>query len=369
MRMFHDTNVNFMGFRKNTYVVSIILAIASIISMIVFGLTYSIDFTGGLALELDLTPPANSQLPALTVHQIRLSLQNNGIEESEIQEITAPGDLGRKYFLIHTKGEGLTVTNKVNTEKATPVATPAAVVADTMKAVAAGESTAVKDTLQKEVVKPVVSKSRMGDRIIEIVKKDYPQYYNEQTSIRSQEEVGPKAGDDLRTNALWAILISLAGIGIYIWARFRFTWGIAAAFALAHDLFITVGILSIAHVQIGMTVLAALLTIAGYSINDTIVVFDRIRENLKIYRKEGDTVIFNKSINETLSRTVITVLTVFLTDMALLLFGGSVIRDFALTFMIGIVLGTFSSIFVASALVLDARVYMARKKKENIKKK
>jgi len=148
-------------------------------------------------------------------------------------------------------------------------------------------------------------------------------------------------------------LIAIFFILIYIWIRFRFSWGISAAVSLFHDTIITIGILSILNVEIGMTVLAALLTVVGYSINDTIVIFDRIREDLKNFRKDDEFHVFNRSINSTLSRTIITSLTTLLADGALLIWGGPVIRDFALTLFVGILIGTYSSIFVAASLVHD----------------
>ena len=143
------------------------------------------------------------------------------------------------------------------------------------------------------------------------------------------------------------------GIIIYIWWRFEFAFGIAAVIALFHDVLITVGIFSIVGKEISLTIVAALLMIVGYSLNDTIVIFDRIREDLKIFRRESYESVINHSINETLSRTIITSLTTFMVVLSLYIFGGSVIHDFAFALLIGVVVGTYSSIFVASPLMVE----------------
>jgi preprotein translocase subunit SecF len=173
--------------------------------------------------------------------------------------------------------------------------------------------------------------------------------------LLSEETVGPKIGRELRSKAVWAILVALAGILVYVGWRYEFMMALGAVLALFHDVFITIGFLSFLRVEISLTVLAALLTIAGYSINDTIVVFDRVREQSRLLRRENFQCVIDISVNQTLSRTILTVLTTLLTVTALLIWGGDVIHDFALTTLIGIGLGTYSSIYVASSLALDIR--------------
>ena len=166
--------------------------------------------------------------------------------------------------------------------------------------------------------------------------------------------VGPVVGQHLVNQAALAFVFSMLGISIYVAFRFkRWVWGITGVFALVHDVFFTVGFMAILGREMSVTVMAALLTIAGYSINDTIVVFDRIREHLRSRQKQPLDQLMNRSFNETLSRTIITSLTVFLVLIALLIFGGEVIRDFTLAMTFGVVVGTYSSIFVASAMVYD----------------
>ncbi len=174
------------------------------------------------------------------------------------------------------------------------------------------------------------------------------------------ETVGPRVGSELRTTAIKAILLALGMILIYVGIRYDWRYSVGAIIALFHDVIITLGALSLTNREVTLTVLAALLTIAGYSMNDTIVVFDRIRERGRTLRREGPERIMNIAVNETLSRTVITSFTVFLTVLALLVFGGEVLRDFSFAMMVGVVFGTYSSVFVASALALDVQLWIER---------
>ena len=167
-----------------------------------------------------------------------------------------------------------------------------------------------------------------------------------------EDEVGPQVGAELKTRALWSILMALLGIIIYISWRFELGFAIGAIVALAHDVLVTVGIYTLCGRQLSLPIVAALLTIVGYSVNDTIVVFDRIREDLKLVRDKSFKDICNLSINQTLSRTLLTSLTTLITVVMLLVFGGGAINDFALALFIGVLVGTYSSIFVATPVVL-----------------
>jgi preprotein translocase SecF subunit len=182
----------------------------------------------------------------------------------------------------------------------------------------------------------------------------------------SQEKVGPKIGAELRTQALWAIVYSLLGIVLYITWRFEFKFSIAAIIALVHDVVITLGIFSLLGKEINLTILGALLTIVGYSLNDTIVVFDRIRENLRSRsRAEAYPIVVNQSVNQTLSRTVITSMTTLIVVLFLFFFGGAVIHDFAFALMVGVLVGTYSSLFIASPVLVEwqAAVQARRQRK------
>ena len=176
------------------------------------------------------------------------------------------------------------------------------------------------------------------------------------------ETVGPRVGSELRAAALKAVFLALGLILIYVAIRYDWRYSFGAVVALFHDIFITLGAVSITNREFTLTVLAALMTIAGFSINDTIVVFDRIRERIKTLRREKPETVMNIAINETLSRTIITSFTVFLTVLALMLFGGEVLRDFSFAMMVGVVFGTYSSVYVASALALDTWIRLDRRK-------
>ena len=168
-------------------------------------------------------------------------------------------------------------------------------------------------------------------------------------AVRSAEFVGPKVGAALRRQALYATFYALAGMLIYIAFRFEWVYGVAAVIATLHDVIITIGFLSLFDIEICLTVVAALLTLVGFSVNDTIVVFDRVRENLRLLRREGFAQIVNRSLNQTLSRTVITSGLTFLTVLSLFLFGGAVLHGFAFVLVIGVLVGTYSSIGICLA--------------------
>ncbi len=302
MRFFGETKIDFIKKRKLAFMISIFVIIAGFVSLgINKGPKYGIDFTGGVSLELDLTP-VNENGKTVEIQKIRDILAEEGFESTEIQEIKDAG--GRSLVLIKTQ---------------------------TISSV--GE--------------------KASNLIVETIKKHFPENVNPETLIRLQEEVGPRIGGELKEKAFLAIFWALLGIIIYIWWRFEFTFGLTAVAALFHDILITIGILSIMGTEINLTIVAALLMIVGYSLNDTIVVFDRIREDLKIFRRESYESVINHSINETLSRTIITSLTTFVVVLSLYIFGGSVIHDFAFAMLIGVVVGTYSSIFIASPLMVE----------------
>ena len=201
-----------------------------------------------------------------------------------------------------------------------------------------------------------------GDVFAAVQRAVQAKFPDVQLELRRTETVGPKVGKELGQKAIWAILGSLAGILLYVGIRYEFKFAFGAVVALFHDVFVTLGVLCFLNREVSLTVVAALLTIAGYSINDTIVVFDRIRERSKALRKEKHSRVMDIAVNETLSRTIITAFTVFLTALSLLIWGGEVLRDFSLAMVVGVVFGTFSSVFVASALALDIWIRLDRRK-------
>lgn len=185
--------------------------------------------------------------------------------------------------------------------------------------------------------------------VLQVMQADF---FTSNFGVRNVDIVGPQVGGQLRAQALRATLYSLAGMLVYLWFRFELIYGIAAVVAVFHDTIITLGLFSIFNVDISLTVIAAILTLVGYSMNDTIVVFDRIRENIKLLRREKLADIVNKSINQTLSRTVLTSGLTFLTVLSLYLFGGEVLHGFSLALVIGIIIGTYSSIFIAAPMLV-----------------
>jgi preprotein translocase subunit SecF len=181
-------------------------------------------------------------------------------------------------------------------------------------------------------------------------------------AVLSRESVGPQVGFDLRRKATQATVWALLGMLIYIGIRFKFAYGVAAILTLTHDVLVTIGIFSLTNREINLPVIAAILTIVGYSLNDTIVIFDRVRDNLKILRKKEFEQLLNASINQTLSRTIITSGTTFFTVAALFFFGGKVINDFAFTMMIGVIVGTYSSIYQSCSMLFFWKKFFKPKK-------
>ncbi|MGQ9859201.1 MAG: protein translocase subunit SecF [Thermodesulfobacteriota bacterium] len=186
--------------------------------------------------------------------------------------------------------------------------------------------------------------------------------------IRRVEMVGPKVGKELQKKGTWAVLLALVAILVYLAWRFEFKYSLGAVVALFHDVMITLGAFSVTGREIDLPIVAAFLTIVGYSVNDTIVVFDRVRENLRKYRRSSLREVMNRSVNETLSRTILTAGTVFMTDLALFLFGGGVIHDFAFALLVGIVAGTYSTVFIASPVALLWEQKFGRRRPMEVKR-
>ena len=204
-----------------------------------------------------------------------------------------------------------------------------------------------KDVLIRLTPQEGEDKAKIGDKVFEILKAN-----NSNVKLRRVEFVGPQIGDELRDQGGTAMLLALAGILIYVTLRFEFRFSVGAIIALVHDVIITVGFFAITRIEFDLTILAAILAIIGYSLNDTIVVFDRVRENYLQLRKASSEESVNISINQTLSRTIVTSLTTLLVLIALFIFGGEVIHGFSLAMIIGVVVGTYSSIYVASSSLL-----------------
>jgi len=289
MELFRDTHFNFLG-RKWWFILpSLILILAGLTNILVKGPRYSTDFKGGV--ETDIRWEG-----APPVERIRAAVSS------------------RLAGVSVVAAHDLTGSSEVIVSAELP---------------SGGDVTTVRQTID------------------EALSTISPRY-----SIRDYQAIGPQIGDDLRHQALMATAGASGGMLAYLSYRFRLAYGVAAVVAMLHDAVITIGLLSLFHQEISLTVVAALLTLIGYSMNDTIVVFDRVRENRRISGRESLAETINRSINQTLSRTVLTSGLTLLTAVALLLFGGQVLRGFSLALVIGILVGTFSSIFIASPILL-----------------
>ncbi len=300
IQMLRDTNIPFMAFRRYAYIFSSALVLATLVWLAMHGGPhYSVDFTGGTLLQVRLSQVQPAD-------QVRAALDAGGLRGFELQQMTA--DNNSEYILRLPPNE-----NRVD---------------------------------PFPIVKSAIEKQHPGVQV----------------ELRRTEQVGPKVGKELRSKAFWAILGSLGGILLYVGLRYEFKFAFGAIAALFHDVLVTLGVLCFLNREVSLTVIAALLTIAGFSINDTIVVFDRIRERSKTLRKEKHSRVMDIAVNETLSRTVITSLTVALTALALFIWGGEVLRDFSLAMLVGVVFGTYSSVYVASGLALDIWIWLDRRK-------
>ena len=299
MKGFHfipeGTNIPFTGARMVTFAFSAILIVLSLFMLTTRGLNLGIDFTGGTLIEIK-TP----SIPDLKI--LRDELNDLGLGAISIQEFGEPDDL-----LIRIPQQ----------------------LEDTPEAQKESEK------LAQESVKQVLTDKFEGEI-------DY----------RRTEFVGPQVGEELKKQGLYAVLFSLLGIMAYVWIRFEWQFGVGALIALAHDTIITLGLFAATQMQFDLSTVAAVLMIAGYSINDTVVVFDRLRENLRKFKKMPLPELFNNAINQTLSRTTMTSLTTLLALVALYWFGGEVIRGFVIALIFGIVIGTYSSIFIAAPSLL-----------------
>ncbi len=310
MRFFKDTNIDFVGQRRIAFIISSVLILIGLASLVMNkGPKYGIDFLGGTLLELHFEP-------ALSTSEIRSALKSVQLNDKTVDlsnaEIMTFGNENDILIRLSREEKGVSIAN------------------------------AVKKALREK----------------------YPNNINESNFMRRQEKVGPKIGAKLKTQAIYAILISMLGILVYVSIRFEFKFAIGAIAALCHDVLITLGLFSILGKEISLAIVAALLTIVGYSLNDTIVVYDRIRENLKLMRKRklkyND--VINKSINETLGRTVNTSITTLLVVLLLAIVGGPVIFNFAFALILGVLIGTYSSIYVASPLLIAWHLRITEKK-------
>jgi preprotein translocase subunit SecF len=297
IELFRNPSYDFIGKRRWAYLISLAAILVSIASMAVKGgLRYDIDFTGGTLIQIRFEQPPD-------IGRIRAGLARIGLGESVIQQFGDP----REYILRMP----LTSANQ--------------------------------EELSKRVQGALSADPSLG-----------------KLEIRRIEFVGPQVGRDLQLQAIYAVLVGLVGILLYIAIRFDLKGGVAAVVAVFHDVMVCLGAISIANREFSLPVLAALLTIIGFSVNDTIVAYDRLRENRGRGAPRGSSFAqqMNLAINQTLSRTVLTSLTVFFSTAILLFFGGKTLEDFAFVLFVGVITGTYSTIYVASAIVVDWTNYV-----------
>jgi len=285
------TNIDFMERRHMTFAVSTALVLLGMFALVQIGrgvANLGIDFTGGTSVQVKFDQP-------IQIDRARHALEQAGLQNAELQEFAED-----QRLLVRVKA-----------------------------------STSVDE--------------KLSNRIISALQDAFP---GNTATVESTAEIGPTIGEKLQQDAVIAIAISLAGIVLYISARFEFRFGIAAALAMVHDVLVVLGFFYLLNKEITLLVVTALLTLAGYSLTDKVVIFDRIRENMRVRRSEAIETTINNGINQVLSRTIITSLTVVLVLVPLALVGGEVLHDFSLALLWGVIIGTYSSVFVASPLLL-----------------
>jgi preprotein translocase subunit SecF len=290
MELLGKTNIDFIGMRKISFVISGIIALIGIIGIIQIGrgaANMGIDFSGGTSMQLKFAQP-------VTTLAAREALAREGLKEVDLQEIKD----GNKLLI--------------------------------------------------KMRKSTIGTGKVADTVQDILKKEFP---TNPFTVESSTEIGPTIGEKLKSDTLMAVALSMLGIVLYIAWRFDFKFGVGAVVATMHDVLAIIAVFFVMHKEVNLLLVTAVLTIAGYSLTDTVVVFDRIRENLHKSLKDPITQVFNRSINEVLSRTIVTSFTVFMAACSLFLFGGEVIHDFAFALLVGVLVGTYSSIFVASPIV------------------
>ena len=285
--------INFMSKRKLAMAFSILLILISIGSLVTKGLNLGIDFTGGYLIEAGYQHDVD-------LKQVRTALSDGDFADAQVQNV--------------------------------------------------GTS---KDIIVRIAPREDINKATIGDNILSILKTTSEQ----EVEMRRVEFVGPQVGDELRDDGGIALLVALGGILIYISLRFQLKSAVGAILALIHDVIITVGFFSLFQIDFDLSVLAAILAVIGYSLNDTVVVLDRIRETFRNIRKTSSEDILNISINQTLARTIVTSLTTLLVLLALFFLGGEIIHGFALALIIGVVIGTYSSIYIASSALMTMNIH------------
>lgn len=370
MEFFRNTNIDFLGKKWYFLAFSLVFSVAGIFSMLFWhGIPYGVDFRGGTLVYVKFSHPPNDN--ALRAAMDRAGLHNAKIQrydqpsnnevliDLDVQETSEQALDNGKNKIIHTL-ETNVPAGKVDLNNSSFLAIknylldkdPMHLGSDADQKYTQ-QAQAIVDARDKGQGGVVTSYDQLKGKVDPAVVASLPDgFFLSDFSVRNVEIVGPQVGAQLRRQALLATAYSLAGMLVYLGFRFEWIYGVAAVVTVFHDTLITVGAFSLLNKDISLTVIAAILTLIGYSNNDTIVVFDRIRENIKLMRREKLSEIVNRSINQTLSRTILTAGLTFLTVLALYLFGGEVLRGFSLALVIGILIGTYSSIAIAAPILV-----------------
>ncbi len=293
----HSTNIRFIRHRTITFAVSALLAVSSVFLFFASGLNFGIDFRGGTLIEIGTPAPAD-------LGQIRNAVGGLALGDVKVQEFGTPNDV-----LIIIEAQQTSNASDTDAENA-------------------------------------------QQNVVDVVKTALNEALGEGVSYRRIEVVGPKVSGELVVDGTIAVLVALALMLFYIWIRFEWQFSLGAVIALVHDVVLTVGMFSITQLEFNLSIIAAILTIVGYSMNDTVVVYDRVRENLRKFKKMELDELLDFSINNTLSRTVMTSITTLLALFSLYFLGGEVIRGFTFAMIWGVFVGTYSSIFIAAPLLL-----------------
>ena len=391
MELFRQVNIDWLGKKWYFLGFSLIFSVSGLLSIFFWhGLPLDVDFRGGTVVRVKFDQPPNAD-------HIRAAADKAGLKDARIQTYGVPAnheviitlaqsqtseaalDQGRaaivstltsNYSAAGAANQGSNKLDLDNVGRSTFASWLAEKdpehlgnndVAAQHYAQQANAVLDYRDNLHSGLVDSIDSLSgTVTPAVLAELKQDA---YLSGFAVRNVEIVGPQVGAQLRKQALLATLYSLAGMLVYLWFRFELFYGVAAVVAVFHDTLITVGAFSLAGKEISLTVIAAILTLVGYSMNDTIVVFDRIRENLRLSRREPLSVVVNRSINQTLSRTVLTSGLTFLTVLSLYLFGGEVLHPFSFALVIGILIGTYSSIAVAAPMLVAYQDWRAKRGK------
>lgn len=383
MQIFKNPNFNFMKYKYTAFLLSFIVIAIGIINIYAGkGLSLGIDFAGGALIQIRFKNPfpiaalrqtlsvagmSGSKITEVEKEQREFIIRTMLPDEEIEKELEAHEIIGKKVIEILTPEEdrqalqnGLIDINNTDAEELASLLKPA--FPEDAREIAE-KTIKIRDDPEKQkgVIENFdqISGTGISREAVDILKEKT--FLGSQT-IKRRETVGPQVGKDLRHKATQATVWALIGMLIYIGIRFKFAYGVSAIITLAHDVLVTLGIFSLTNREVNLSVIAAILTIVGYSLNDTIVIFDRVRDNLKTMRKHEFETTLNASINQTLSRSIITSGTTLLTVGALYIFGGEVINDFAFTMLVGIVAGSYSTIYQScSLLYLWKKIFKPKK--------